>query len=50
MSQKRRPFFMILLAVAALAVAGCAAKSRDETGIPWSRPMDWEGKVPGLGI
>ncbi len=26
---------------------GCA--DVDESTIPWSRPKDWEGGVPGLG-
>ncbi|MEM9159147.1 MAG: hypothetical protein AAGB46_08865 [Verrucomicrobiota bacterium] len=43
----------ILLAVATLAtsaifLSGCTADP-DESTIPWSRPKDWEGGVPGMG-
>lgn len=31
-----------------LLFAGCGADP-DESSIPWSRPKDWEGGVPGLG-
>lgn len=30
-----------------LFVSGCA--DPDESTIPWSRPKDWEGGVPGMG-
>lgn len=43
----------IALAFASLSLtmmftAGCGADP-DESTIPWSRPKDWEGGVPGLG-
>ncbi|MBC2604669.1 hypothetical protein [Pelagicoccus albus] len=43
----------ISLILAALSIAslffvsGCA--DPDESTIPWSRPKDWEGGVPGMG-
>jgi len=30
-----------------LLLTSCA--DPDETTIPWSRPTDWEGGVPGMG-
>ncbi|HYP16098.1 MAG TPA: hypothetical protein VEQ65_02725 [Opitutus sp.] len=38
-----------LLAIAFAAIlSGCASPKRD-TSIPWSRPADWEGQIPGMG-
>ncbi len=28
---------------------GCAKVEDEDSTIPWSRPADWEGKVPGMG-
>jgi len=36
------------LGSAILFFAGCEATPEEST-IPWSRPKDWEGGVPGLG-
>ena len=30
-----------------LLLSGC--EEVDESTIPWSRPKDWEGGVPGMG-
>ncbi len=29
-------------------LAGCSTPQQDSS-IPWSRPADWEGRVPGMG-
>lgn len=46
-----KKFISIILAAASIAslfyVTGCA--DPDESTIPWSRPKDWEGGVPGMG-
>lgn len=42
---------LILLAVfivGSFALTGCM-EDPDESTIPWSRPQDWEGGIPGLG-
>lgn len=49
MSLRSRPIILLLLAAVALAFAGCANKRQDENSIPWSRPADWEGRIPGMG-
>lgn len=36
------------LAVATVMFAGCAAKSEDDSTLPWSRPASWEGGLPGV--
>ncbi|HUG09826.1 MAG TPA: hypothetical protein VMM36_02375 [Opitutaceae bacterium] len=48
MTLKRRTILLFLAAVALMAVAGCT-KRQDENAIPWSRPADWEGRIPGMG-
>jgi hypothetical protein len=38
---------LLLLALLAMT-AGCTSPKRDSS-IPWSRPADWEGQIPGMG-
>ncbi len=41
---------LLLAALATFIVAimsGCT--SQTDTSIPWSRPANWEGQVPGMG-
>lgn len=42
----------LIIAIASLATTllftGCGADPEEST-IPWSRPKDWEGGVPGMG-
>jgi Spy/CpxP family protein refolding chaperone len=35
-------------AASALILSGCASTPQDSS-VPWSRPADWEGKLPGMG-
>lgn len=45
----RKSHFLIFLAALALAgLAGCSTAPKDSS-IPWSRPADWEGRIPGMG-
>lgn len=43
----------LALALLALLFPGCATNEDTEqtkqSSIPWGRPADWEGTVPGLG-
>jgi hypothetical protein len=49
MSQPRQLLLALLAVFATLAVlSGCTAPPRDSS-IPWSRPAEWEGRVPGMG-
>jgi hypothetical protein len=46
-SPKKSLLGLLLIAFTALAT-GCMSPKRD-TSIPWSRPADWEGQIPGMG-
>lgn len=49
MNQLKKPIlFLIFLAWGAM-LAGCTNKTAKDTSIPWSRPADWEGQLPGMG-
>lgn len=45
-----RPLLLALLAAAGLlaGLTGCSTPNKDSS-IPWSRPADWEGRIPGMG-
>lgn len=38
---------LLLLALGALC-GGCTMESPRDTSIPWTRPADWEGQIPGM--
>jgi hypothetical protein len=45
----RKAFFVLLLATLTLVgFTACVPKQQDSS-IPWSRPADWEGRIPGMG-
>lgn len=49
MTSLRKVLLAFALGLLALAgLAGCTAPQQDSS-IPWSRPADWEGRIPGLG-
>ena len=43
----------LLLALAGIAgsflISGCTSQTEADSSIPWSRPANWEGQVPGMG-
>lgn len=43
----KRLTLALLLGAVTILVNGCA--TTEETAIPWSRPQNWEGQVPGMG-
>jgi hypothetical protein len=48
MNAAKKPLLVALLAVAlGSLLAGCVAPKSDST-IPWNRPADWEGQIPGM--
>lgn len=28
---------------------GCALNTQQDSSIPWQKPADWEGQLPGMG-
>jgi|UniRef100_UPI00404A7FB1 hypothetical protein len=42
-----RSLALLLLFLGTL-LAGCTTRTNRDTSIPWSRPADWEGQIPGL--
>ena len=46
MSLKKSVLGFLLVSFVALT-AGCMSAPKD-TSIPWSRPADWEGQIPGM--
>jgi len=44
-----KKLIITLFALALTAIfTGCTTSPRDST-IPWGRPADWEGGIPGMG-
>ncbi|MCC5024818.1 MAG: hypothetical protein J6386_19395 [Candidatus Synoicihabitans palmerolidicus] len=43
----------LLLTLAGIAgsfvFTGCTSQTEADSSIPWSRPANWEGQVPGMG-
>ncbi len=49
MPSRRKVIFALALATLALVgLSGCTSAQQDSS-IPWSRPADWEGRIPGMG-
>jgi len=45
----RKSLLVSLIAILGLAgLSGCVPPKQDSS-IPWSRPADWEGRIPGMG-
>lgn len=49
MTSLARPVIAFLLLAFGLIAAGCSTNSPKQTSIPWSRPAQWEGQIPGMG-
>jgi nitrous oxide reductase accessory protein NosL len=41
---------LLLLAALGALLAGCSMESAKDSSIPWNRPADWEGQIPGMGM
>ena len=48
MTSLKKTIALLLLALGAL-LGGCQMSPQKDTSIPWSRPADWEGQIPGMG-
>jgi hypothetical protein len=38
----------VLLIAFGTVLGGCALESPADSSIPWNRPADWEGTIPGM--
>ena len=49
MKHLRLPIIGFLLGLFALLSTGCQSRSAQDNSIPWGRPQNWEGQIPGMG-
>jgi len=40
--------FILVSLFALLGLSGCGS-SQQNSSIPWGRPQEWEGRIPGMG-
>lgn len=45
----KKVFLALLVAAFGAFLGGCTTNTPKESSIPWSRPQDWEGQIPGMG-
>jgi len=43
-----KPMLGLMLLILGVLFTGCTTRSSKDSSIPWSRPADWEGQIPGL--
>ena len=41
--------WVTLLTACAGFFTGCSTTDQHDGSIPWNRPADWEGQIPGMG-
>jgi hypothetical protein len=46
-SPLKRVAAVLLIALGSF-LAGCSTDSPTDSSIPWNRPADWEGQIPGM--
>ncbi len=49
MKHLRTPLLGLLAVLFTLIAAGCTSRTARDSSIPWSRPANWEGQIPGMG-
>jgi hypothetical protein len=49
MHSLKKPLLGLLLLAFGALLGGCSTRTPKDTSIPWSRPADWEGQIPGMG-
>ncbi|HEX2855035.1 MAG TPA: hypothetical protein VHO24_17505 [Opitutaceae bacterium] len=49
MKTLKKPLVALLLLAFGAIFGGCTMNSQKDTSIPWSRPANWEGQIPGMG-
>jgi hypothetical protein len=46
-SPMKRVAALLLIALGAV-LGGCSTDAPTDSSIPWNRPADWEGQIPGM--
>jgi len=49
MNLLKKPLLAALTLVFGVLIAGCSSQRPEDSSIPWSRPANWEGQIPGMG-
>jgi hypothetical protein len=49
MNSLKKPVVALLLLALGTLLGGCTHKTEKDSSMPWSRPADWEGQIPGMG-
>jgi len=49
MKHLKLPLLTALAALFTMLALGCTSRSAQENSIPWGRPQNWEGQIPGMG-
>ncbi len=47
-SSRKTLVALLLLTLSLLGFSGCVDPKQDSS-IPWNRPANWEGRIPGMG-
>ena len=45
----KKSFAPVLWLILGALLGGCSISSQKDTSIPWNKPADWEGQIPGMG-
>jgi nitrous oxide reductase accessory protein NosL len=45
----KKPLLALLVLIFGALFAGCSSQNPQDSSIPWSRPANWEGQIPGMG-
>ena len=48
MNSPKKPILLSLLVLFGALLGGCALQSPQDSSIPWAKPADWEGQIPGM--
>ncbi len=40
---------LLLVSAGGFILGGCTYMEEGESNVPWSRPAEWENRLPGLG-
>lgn len=49
MNRLKLPVIALILSALGALLAGCSTQTPSDSSIPWGRPAQWEGQIPGMG-